>query len=239
MHCVEFSSVHKKFGENSVLEDVTLRLPVGVTTAIVGESGSGKSTLLEHINGLITPDSGQVRVFDELVGRSDLSVFRRKIGYAVQSVALFPHLSVLGNLALLPKLEGWSVQQVQQRADELLSLMELPVDAKERYPHELSGGQQQRVGICRAMMLRPPLLLLDEPFSGVDPITRVAIHEEFLRLQTKEPASIVLVTHDTREAKLLAHFLVIIHQGRILQTGAIDDVLARPTNDLVARIFQA
>ena len=239
MHCVEFDSVSKRFGATPVLQDVSLELPAGKTTAIVGESGSGKSTLLEHINGLISPDRGEVRVFGEVVGAHDLPRFRRKIGYAVQSVALFPHLRVFDNLALLPTLEGWSERQTRERTNELLALMELPVDVTERFPHELSGGQQQRVGICRAMMLRPPLLLLDEPFSGVDPITRVAIHEEFLALQVKEPASMVLVTHDTREARMLAQFLVIVHEGRILQTGSADDVLNHPANDLVAKIFQA
>jgi len=239
MYCVEFNAVNKRFGATPVLANVSLRLPSGVTTAIVGESGSGKSTLLEHINGLIAPDSGEVRVFGEVVGGADMSQFRRKIGYAVQSVGLFPHLRVFENLALLPRLEGWSGQQIDERTDELLSLMELPVDVTRRYPHELSGGQQQRAGICRAMMLHPPLLLLDEPFSGVDPITRVAIHKEFLALQTKEPASMVLVTHDTREAKLLSQFLVIIHEGRIQQTGPTEDVLNQPASDLVARIFEA
>ncbi len=238
MNCVEFESVFKSFDETPVLEDITLELPGDVTTAVVGESGSGKSTLLEHINGLLRPDSGNVRVFGQAVAYDQLVEFRRRIGYAVQSVGLFPHLTVFDNIALLARLEAWSEDKIHERIRELFSLLELPDGIERRYPHSLSGGQQQRVGLCRAMMLRPPLLLLDEPFSGVDPITRVAIHEEFLRLQQQEPVSVVLVTHDTKEAVLLAHFLVIIHKGRIMQTGSVEDVLNAPADERVAQMFR-
>ena len=160
------------------------------------------------------------------------------MGYAVQGAGLFPHMTVERNITLMARLERWSSESIEARYDYLLGLLELPPEEfSERYPHSLSGGQQQRVSLCRAMMLNPPLLLLDEPFSALDPITRKAIHNEFIRLQQAESRSIVLVTHDMGEAIKLAQYLVILKDGEVVQQGAISEVKDHPRDDYVRRLF--
>ncbi len=232
--CVEFIGVSKRFApEQTVLDDINLALPAGSTTAVVGASGSGKTTLLQLVNAVLVPDSGEVRVFREPIPRDDLVSFRRGIGYAVQGAGLFPHLTNRQNVDLLARLSGWPQARRDERFRELLDEMELPPDISERFPHELSGGQQQRLGLCRALMLEPRLLLLDEPFSAVDPITRVGIYKTFQRVQAQEGVSTLLVTHDMREAVRLAGFLVILSAGRVLQAGPTSEVLDAPADDYV------
>ena len=236
--CVEFEDVSKSYvpGE-PVLQDVSLRLPAGSTTAIVGESGSGKTTLLQLINALEVPDTGQVRVFGEPIPQ-DLVRFRRGIGYSVQGAGLFPHMTNRENVVLLAKLEKWAPPEIEQRYASLLRQMGLPEEISDRYPAELSGGQQQRVGLCRALMLRPRLLLLDEPFSAVDPITRVGVHARFEEVQEQEGVSTLLVTHDMREAVKLADTLVIVQEGRIVQAGPTNETLAAPASEYVAELMK-
>src|SRR5579872_2051001 len=164
--------VSKSYGKDTALRDVTIEFADGVTTAILGPSGSGKSTLLQLINGLVRPSEGTVHVFDRPIDYGHLPALRRQIGYAVQGTGLFPHLTVEGNVTLLARLVGWSKDRIRQRAQQLMSLVNLPWEYAVRYPHELSGGQQQRVGLCRAMMLNPPVFLLDEAFGALDPVTR-------------------------------------------------------------------
>lgn len=235
---VAISSVTKHLGPTRVLDAVSVELPAGETTAILGESGCGKTSLLHHINGLLRPDTGRVDVFGKPIDYERLTELRHRMGYAVQSVGLFPHLTVAENVALLPRLSDWSASRTQERSKYLLTAMRLDDTLLNRFPHELSGGQRQRVGICRAMMMKPELLLLDEPFSGVDPITRTRIHENFLTLLRSEPASTVLVTHDVHEAIRLASNLVIMEGGRILQTGTVVDTLAHPAAESIARLFR-
>ena len=232
--CVEFLQVEKRFtADQPVLDGITLALPAGLTTAVVGASGSGKTTLLELVNAVLEPDRGTVLVFGEPIPHRDLVAFRRRIGYSVQGAGLFPHLTNRDNVELLAKLEGWPRERRRQRYLQLLEEMELPEEVSERYPHSLSGGQQQRLGLCRALMLEPALLLLDEPFSAVDPITRVGIYKTFAQVQAQEGVSTVLVTHDMREAVRLGDFLVILKEGKVLQAGAPDDVLAAPADEYV------
>lgn len=238
MSAVAINKLSKRLGRHLALDQVSLIIPEGQTTAILGESGCGKTTLLRHINGLLQPDSGSIEVLGQPIDYSDLPVLRRRMGYAVQSVGLFPHLSVADNVALVARLSGWSKQRIEARSRQLLALMELAIELLERFPHELSGGQRQRVGICRAMMLQPELLLLDEPFSGIDPITRVRIHHEFIALLDAEPTTTVLVTHDVREALRLATHLVIMRDGQVLQHGPVDDVAARPASADIASLFE-
>jgi osmoprotectant transport system ATP-binding protein len=235
--CVEFLQVEKRFAaDRPVLDGITLALPADLTTAVVGASGSGKTTLLELVNAVLTPDRGTVLVFGEPVPQHDLVGFRRRIGYSVQGAGLFPHLTNRDNVELLAKLSGWPKERRRRRYRELLEQMELPQDVSERYPHSLSGGQQQRLGLCRALMLEPELLLLDEPFSAVDPITRAGLYRTFAQVQARQGVSTLLVTHDMREAIRLADYLVILKEGRVLQAGATGEVLAAPADEYVTTL---
>ena len=235
---VEFQSVTKRYAQTTVLEDLTLSIAPQGVTGIVGESGSGKSTLLQLVNGLIRPDAGTVLVFGDPLPSNELSGFRRRVGYAVQGTGLFPHLRVADNIALVAKIEKWSQSDIDSRITELMQFMDLEPALRDRYPHELSGGQQQRVGICRAMFLRPEILLLDEPFSGIDPLMKRDIHERLIALLSAEPATVVLVTHDISEAKRMAQELVILSDGRLVQTGTIADIERHPANERVALLME-
>jgi osmoprotectant transport system ATP-binding protein len=233
-----FQGVSKSYGNEGALHDVTVAIADDVTTAIVGPSGGGKSTLLQLINGLVRPSSGAVQVFGKPIDYDRLAELRRKVGYAVQGTGLFPHLTVEKNITLLALLVGWNTERIRTRAQELMERVSLPWTFATRYPHELSGGQQQRVGLCRAMMLQPPLFLLDEPFGALDPVTRNDIQQEFLRLQQSEPRTIVLVTHDLREALRLAQRLIVLDRGRIAQHGPGEEIVHAPADEFVRNFFQ-
>ena len=232
----EFHDVSLRRGDVVALENVSLKLKLGQTTAILGESGSGKSTLVQLIIGLLRPDSGTVKTLGANIDYDKPRPLRKRIGYAIQDVALFPHLRIRDNIVLPGRLSGWSEPASTSRLKELLDLMQLPEDVLGRYPHELSGGQQQRAGLCRAMMLHPELLLLDEPFSGLDTLTRRSIHEQFLSLQEREAVSCVLVTHDPQEAINLAQDIVVMRNGRLQQHGTVDEVMNRPANRYVGHL---
>lgn len=232
----EFHDVSLRRGDVVALENVSLKLKLGQTTAILGESGSGKSTLVQLIIGLLRPDSGTVKTLGADIDYDKPGPLRKRIGYAIQDVALFPHLRIRDNIVLPGRLSGWSEPDSTSRLKELLDLMQLSEDVLDRYPHELSGGQQQRAGLCRAMMLHPELLLLDEPFSGLDTLTRRSIHEQFLSLQERESVSCVLVTHDPQEAVNLAQDIVVMRNGRLQQHGTVDEVMNRPANSYVGHL---
>jgi len=235
--CVEFDHVSKSYTpQQLVLDDISLALPEAVTTAFVGESGCGKTTLLQLVNAVLQPDEGTIRVFGEMIP-DDLVAYRRTIGYSVQGAGLFPHLTNQDNVLLLARLEGLETRKMEQRYQELLTQMGLDDEVSQRYPAELSGGQQQRIGLCRALMLRPRLLLLDEPFSAIDPITRTGIYESFQAVQHEEGVSTLLVTHDIREAVKLASHLVILRAGQIEQSGSTEQVLHTPASGYVAALL--
>jgi osmoprotectant transport system ATP-binding protein len=234
---IVIDNVTKSYASETALRGVSLEFEDNVTTAVVGKSGSGKSTLLQLVNGLVRPTSGAVRVFDSPIDYGGLPRLRRRIGYAVQGTGLFPHMTVFDNVTLLARLEGWESARMATRARELMAVVELPEEYAERYPHELSGGQQQRVGLCRAMMLDPPVFLLDEPFGALDPITRSEVHKEFVRLQKTGSRTSVLVTHDVREALTLAQRLVILEDGRMLQHDTCEAVVDSPASDFVAELL--
>lgn len=234
-----FQNVSKSYGKEAALKDVTVTFVDGVTTAVVGPSGSGKSTLLQLINGLVRPSSGTVHVHGKPIDYDRLPQLRRQIGYAVQGTGLFPHLTVESNITLLARLVGWDAGRIRTRVQDLMERVGLPWTFATRYPHQMSGGQQQRVGLCRAMMLQPPLFLLDEPFGALDPVTRNDIQQEFLRLQQSEPRTIVLVTHDLREALRLAQRLIVLEHGRIAQHGPGEEIVGAPANEFVRNFFQA
>ncbi len=238
MPCVRMRNVSKAYGQLQVLQNIDVDFPAAQTTAVVGASGSGKTTLLQLINRLVEPDSGLIEVFGSPQPEQSLESFRRGIGYSVQGAGLFPHMTVRKNVCLLARLEGWDEAKIEARYLELLAAMELPADVSERYPYALSGGQQQRVGLCRALMLRPPLLLLDEPFSAIDPITRVEVYRVFAQAQATAAVSAVLVTHDMREAVRLADHLLILRSGAVLQSGPTAQVLAAPADEYVQMLVQ-
>ena len=236
---ITFTNVSKRYGDTVVLSEIELEIPNGQTTVIVGQSGSGKTTLLRMVNGLIKPDSGRLEVFGDLVPEENIENFRRKIGYAVQGAGLFPHVSVKENIVLIARLGGWSSQDLDERFEMLMRQMELPLDLSDRIPNELSGGQQQRVGLCRALMLKPKLLLLDEPFSAVDPLTRLELYEVVEKLISNEAVSIVMVSHDLGEAKRLGDRMVVLQNGIILQNDLISNVIGNPATPYVERLVQS
>ena len=224
---VTLDQVGKDYAGNPVLSGISVSFPASSLTAIIGRSGSGKSTLLRMVNGLVAPDAGTLSVLGERIDYSELPALRRRIGYAVQGTGLFPHLTVADNIGLLARLERWDSRRVGERLDELVAMVQLDRSWLPRYPHELSGGQQQRVGLARAMMLNPPLLLLDEPFAALDPLTRLDIHQQLLELQRLEPRCILLVTHDMREALKLADRILVLEAGRKVLMESRETLLAR------------
>jgi osmoprotectant transport system ATP-binding protein len=239
MSPIVFDHVYKSYDNEEALHDIHLDFPENLTTAVVGPSGSGKSTLLQLINGLERPSRGQVSVFAGTIDYTQLPRLRRRIGYAVQGTGLFPHLTVEENISLLAVLEKWGPAKIRQRCEELMNLVSLPLSFAKRYPHQLSGGQQQRVGLCRAMMLDPKIFLLDEPFGALDPITRNEINQEFLHLQQYQPRTIVLVTHDLKEALKLAQQIVILNKGMIEQMGSGEQLLQNPATEFVTNFFKS
>ena len=236
---ITFTNVSKRYGDTVVLSEIELEIPNGQTTVIVGQSGSGKTTLLRMVNGLIKPDSGRLEVFGDLVPEENIENFRRKIGYAVQGAGLFPHVSVKENIVLIARLVGWSFEDIDERFEMLMRQMELPLDLSDRIPNELSGGQQQRVGLCRALMLKPKLLLLDEPFSAVDPLTRLELYEVVEKLISNEAVSIVMVSHDLGEAKRLGDRMVVLQDGIILQNDLVSNVIGNPATPYVERLIRS
>jgi len=200
-----------------VLHGVSLAVAQGEVVALVGRSGSGKTTLLRLVNRMLRADAGEVRVAGRSVAEWDETALRRQTGYAIQDVGLFPHFTVAANIALVPRLLEWPVDRVTARVDELLALVGLdPNEFRGRWPDELSGGQRQRVGLARALAADPPVLLMDEPFGALDPITRAELHAEFRALQAKLPRSVLLVTHDLAEAFALASRVAVLHDGRLV-----------------------
>ena len=240
MNAVEFRNAGKRF-DDWVFRHIDLALPSGGTSAIVGPSGCGKTTLLQLVNAVHVLDEGEIDVLAAPVPTNGVEAFRRRIGYSVQGAGLFPHMTVAQNVSLLARLEGWEAEAIDSRRQELFALAGLGEELAERYPHQLSGGQQQRAGLCRALMLRPALLLLDEPFSAIDPITRDDIYRQFEQLRDhgdgNGKVTTVLVTHDMREALRLADHLVVMGDGVVVQTGAPAEVAAAPADDFVRSLL--
>lgn len=214
---IEFLDVALSRGPRAVLKGISLAVAKGEIIALVGQSGSGKTTLLRLVNHMLRPDSGEVRVAGKDVGQWDETALRRQTGYAIQEVGLFPHFTVAENVALVPSLLEWSSSRIDARVDELLRLVGLPpTEFRDRWPDQLSGGQRQRVGLARALAADPPILLMDEPFGALDPITRAELHREFRRLQQQIPRTVLLVTHDLAEAFALANRVGVLHNGQML-----------------------
>ena len=207
-------------GHKALVDDVSFSVAAGETLVLLGRSGAGKSTTLKLINRLLEPTAGLVFVSGSAAASEDVTRLRRRIGYVIQEVGLFPHLTVARNIGLLARLERWPEARVTQRVHELLALVGLhPGSYAERYPHQLSGGQRQRVGVARALAMDPSLLLLDEPFGALDPITRVEMQREFGALERRLGKAMVLVTHDVREALLLGTRIGLLEGGRLVYLG--------------------
>ncbi len=231
---IELDQVTKRYDGRTVVDALSLAIPTGEFCVLLGSSGCGKSTTLRMINRLVMADAGAIRIDGEDVTRLPPELLRRRIGYAIQSTGLFPHWTVADNIATVPRLLKWPEQRVGERVDELLGRFRLaPAGYRRKYPHQLSGGEQQRVGVARALAADPELLLMDEPFAAVDPITRDALQGELARLHRATGKTIVFVTHDIEEALRLATSIAIMDKGRIVQRGAPLDLLEHPANDFV------
>jgi osmoprotectant transport system ATP-binding protein len=236
---IELCGVEKRYGAHAALAGVSLTIAKGEFTALVGGSGSGKTTLLKTINRLVTPDAGEVRVLGDNVRTREPHSLRRGIGYVFQEVGLFPHLSVAENIAITPKLLGWSAARIAARVANLLGLVDLPLDISTRAPSALSGGQRQRVGVARALAAEPSLMLMDEPFGALDPLTRDALGTDYRALHERLGLTTVMVTHDMAEAVLLADRIVVLSNGRIVADGRPADLLATTTDPEVRALLEA
>lgn len=236
--CIQMKGVSFGYGQHPLFNRLNVTFPDQQVTAVCGPSGCGKSTLLKLVNGLLLPSEGEVSVLGNLVTHNSLDALRLKIGYAVQRIGLFPHLKVAENIAIVANATDMEQAEQHERIHFLLDMFNLPSLLLKRYPHELSGGQAQRVGLCRALMMKPRLLLLDEAFSAVDPISRFDIYREFIRLQQEEQFSVMLITHDMREARFLADHIMVMESGNILQQGKIESVIAHPSCELVTRLVK-
>jgi osmoprotectant transport system ATP-binding protein len=231
---IEIDKVTKSYGDRRVVDHLSLTVRAGELCVLLGSSGCGKSTTLRMINRLIPADSGSIRVGGEDVASVSAQALRRSIGYAIQSIGLFPHWTVEDNIATVPRLLKWREARVRDRVSELLELFRLdPPTYRGKYPHQLSGGEQQRVGVARALAANPELLLMDEPFAAIDPVTRDTLQAELAHIHRATGKTIVFVTHDIEEALRLATVIAIMDRGRIVQLGTPLDILEHPANDFV------
>ena len=236
---IKLDSVSRRYGERVALHPLTLEIPDGRTTALIGPSGCGKSTLLRMIVGLVEPDTGHVEIGGETLTPRNVGRLRHRIGYVIQDGGLFPHLTCAANVALLAGHLGWPKSRIDERLAQRRELVNIPADALQRYPQQLSGGQRQRVGLMRALMLDPPLLLLDEPLGALDPVTRYDLQEELKAIFARLRKTVVIVTHDMGEAGFFATDVVMMRDGRVVQRGRIEDLIERPADPYVARFVQA
>jgi osmoprotectant transport system ATP-binding protein len=236
---VEIDKASKSFdgGRTFAVRDATLQMDVGAFVAVVGASGSGKTTLMKFINRLIEPDSGAVRIDGEAVGAVDAPTLRRRIGYVFQGIGLFPHMKVGENISITPQLLGWKPAEIAGRVEELLDLVGLPQDYASRFPGTLSGGQRQRVSVARAIAARPRIVLMDEPFGALDPITRDAIGTAYRALHRRLGLTTIMVTHDVQEAVLLADRIVVMKAGRILADDTPQSLMSTPSSPDVAALM--
>jgi osmoprotectant transport system ATP-binding protein len=235
---LEFRNVCKRYpgADEPTLNDLSFEVPAGEICVLVGPSGCGKTTAMRMVNRMIEITAGDILLDGESIRSRKPAELRRHIGYVIQQIGLFPHLSVGDNIATVPRLLGWDRKRVEDRVGELLELISLPAEARKRYPAEISGGQRQRVGVARALAADPPLMLMDEPFGAIDPITRERLQNEFLRLQEEIRKTVVFVTHDIDEAIKMGDRIAIMREGGVLvQYDTPDRILADPEDEFVAR----
>ena len=232
---IKFENICKFYDGAAAITDLNLHIQQGELLVLLGPSGSGKSTVLKIVNRMTSHDAGQIFFNGREINSFNIQDLRRRMGYAIQSVGLFPHRTVAHNIATVPKLLGWDAQRVQARVNELLKLLAMdPEQYASRYPHQLSGGQQQRVGVARALAADPDVLLMDEPFGALDPVTRAALQLALKKIHRATGKTILFVTHDIDEALLLATRIVLLNHGLIAQVGTPLELLQRPANEFVA-----
>lgn len=235
---VEFKNVSKIYpGDKVAVENINLRIERGEFVCFIGTSGGGKTTTLRMINGMLIPTGGDITVDGKNIHDIDPIELRRSIGYVIQNIGLMPHMTIRDNITLVPKLLKWPKEKRDARAKELIKMVELPEEFLDRYPSELSGGQQQRIGVIRALAADQQIILMDEPFGALDPLTREALQRLVKRLQQQMGRTIIMVTHDMDEAIRLADRIVIMDQGHIIQNASPDDVLTHPANEFVANLI--
>jgi osmoprotectant transport system ATP-binding protein len=233
---VELREVTKRYGDTVAVDHLSLTVPAGRITVLIGPSGCGKTTSLRMVNRLIEPTSGEILIDGQNVLREDPTALRRRIGYVIQQVGLFPHQTIADNVATVPRLLGWPPDRIRTRVDELLALIGFEPDRmRGRYPSQLSGGERQRVGVARALAAEPPLMLMDEPFGAVDPIVRERLQDQFLELHRALGITVIFVTHDIDEAIKLGDRVAIMRAGALVQYAPPAELLARPADDFVAR----
>ncbi|MGV3266315.1 ABC transporter ATP-binding protein [Cytobacillus pseudoceanisediminis] len=232
---IRFDNVSKQYGNGTkAVDSINLHIKEGEFFVIIGPSGSGKTTVLKMINRLIPLTSGTISIKGKRISDYDIHELRWDIGYVLQQIALFPHMTIAENIALVPELKNWEQGKIQERIDELLGMVGLEPDIyRSRRPHELSGGQQQRVGVTRALAANPPIILMDEPFSALDPISREKLQDDLIHLQKKIEKTIVFVTHDMKEALKLGDRICVMKDGKIVQVGTPEELLANPEDDFV------
>ena len=236
---IQLRSLTKRYGDTVVVDRVSLTVDSGELVVLLGGSGSGKTTTLKMINRLVEPSEGSVLIDGVDVSTLPSHELRRQIGYVFQEIGLFPHMTVADNVGITPSLLGWDDSLIAARVDELLALVELDPDTvRHRRPDELSGGQRQRVGVARALAARPSILLLDEPFGAVDPLTRRRLQESLVRIRREVGLSAVFVTHDMVEALLLGDRIAVLHEGRLVQVGTPHELLTAPADDYVGELMR-
>ena len=236
---IAVTEISKRYEGKPVVNQVSFEVKEGQNLILLGTSGSGKTTVLKMLNRLIEPSSGMICLDGQDVRSMPVESLRRNMGYVIQQSGLFPHYTVRENIALVPKLLRWSAADIRRRTDELIQLVGLSAEFLSRYPAELSGGQQQRVGIARALAANPPIILLDEPFGALDPITKQQIVEEFTTLETLKEKTVVMVTHDVFEAITIGDTICLLDQGKVQQIGTPHELLFSPANDFVRSFFDA
>ena len=235
---IEYKNVALRYTEKDVLRDVNLRIEDGEFMVLVGPSGSGKTTMLKMINRLLEPTDGNIYMDGKRIKDYDERELRLSTGYVLQAIALFPNLTVAENIALIPEMKGWSKSDIQQKTDELLELVGLPAeDYAQRMPSELSGGEQQRVGIVRAIIAQPKILLMDEPFSALDAISRKQLQGLTKSIHDQFGMTTIFVTHDTDEALKLGNRIAVLQDGEIRQVATPDEILSSPATSFVADLF--
>jgi len=231
---IELDNIHHSFGKEEVIKGISLHIKKGETVVLLGLSGSGKTTTLKLMNGLLSPNRGKVSFNSQSLSELNILEVRQKMGYVIHQGGLFPRYTVLENVALVPRLLKWPNSKIISRAKELFQKLDLdPTVFFQKYPDQLSGGQQQRVGIARALAANPPVLLMDEPFGALDPITRQSIRREFLELDELKEKTVVMVTHDVQEAFEMADRIAVMHEGKIIQMDTPQKILDAPADSFV------